>query len=541
MLGLLNRLSLPLKINLTLVVVMSYIIVAVMYFTASNERELALQLIEQQTMDTADSYFDSINTLMVTGTMANSGLLREKILSRPGIVDARIIRSKHVTKIYGAGKPENQIKDQLDRRALAGEEIIEITDTGQGRILTVVDPIKASENNRGSNCLGCHQTQTGTVLGAVRISYSLTDIDKQVTWHLISSGVVYLGLFLIGGVIYYFMLRKIVTQPLRMLHDSVQLIEQKADLTVRLPVKNQDEIAVLARVFNDMLDKFQHIIQEVSEGTKHLAESTDKISTVSEQTVSGVLQQQKETELAATAMTELTSTAQEVAKNTTQTADATRHANDEAGKGNHLATQALDGMEQLRGQVENAAKVIQVLVERSDDIGKVLDVIKDIAEQTNLLALNAAIEAARAGEQGRGFAVVADEVRTLAMRTHESTEEIHKMIALLHAGVGDAVGVMEKAQQQAEEGKGNVAMTTESLAKIADAISRVNDMNTQIATATEEQSAVVEEVNRNIVSINHVSEQSADGAQQVSTASVELCNLSRHLREIVGRFKVNES
>ena len=312
--GFVHQLSVPVKINLTLVAVMLYVIVAVMYFTANNERGLALQLIKQQTIDTADSYFDSINTMMISGTMANSGLLRDKILSRPGIVDARIIRGKQVIKLYGEGKPENHVKDGLDSRALQGEKIIQLSDSAQGRILTVVDPVRASENYRGTNCLGCHQTTSGTVLGAVRISYSLQDIDKQVSWHLISSGVVYLVLFLIGGGIYYFMLRRIVTRPLHKLHDAVQHIEQHADLTLRLPVNNRDEISTLARVFNEMLAKFQHIIEEVHEGTKRLTESTGQISTASEHAVAGMLQQQKETELAATAMTELTSTAQEVAK-----------------------------------------------------------------------------------------------------------------------------------------------------------------------------------------------------------------------------------
>ena len=514
------------------------VVLAVMYVNASNEGELALQLIEQQTMDTADSYFDGINTMMVTGTMNQSGLLRDKILARPGIIDARIIRGEGITRLYGEGKAENRVVDELDRRALAGENIIEISKSEQGRVLTVINPVKSSENYRGTNCMACHQSEAGTVLGAVRISYSLAEVDKQVSGHVVYSGLVYLGLFLIGGSIFYFVLRRLVTARLRLLSDSIQLIERQADLTIRLPVSNSDEICSLANVFNTMLGKFQHIIQEVSKGTQHLTASTDKIANDSAQSVTGLVQQQKETELAATAMTELTSTAQEVAKNTSQTAEATHHANDETSKGNQLASQALGGMEKLRAEVENAAKVIQVLVERSDDIGNMLDVIKGIAEQTNLLALNAAIEAARAGEQGRGFAVVADEVRTLAMRTHESTEEIEKMIVLLHDGVEDAVRVMESAQTQAEDGKTKVAMTTESLTNISQAIIRVNEMNTQIATAAEEQTAVVEEVNRNIVSINHVSEQTAEGAQQVSSASTKLCDLARSLSELVGQFKV---
>jgi len=533
-----NNLSVSLKISLGLIVVMLSIVFTDMFLIVSNENDLALQLIEQQTKDTADSYFDGVNTMMVTGTMANKELLRQKVLSRPGIVEARIIRHDNVKKLYGQGSAENQVRDELDRQALAGKGVIELFDTDQGRVLTVINPLVASQNYRGTNCLGCHQAESGAVLGAVRISYSLQAIDKEVMHHLLSLGGVYFGLFLIGGGIIYWILRRVVISPLRALRHAVHDIEQNADLAMRVSVNSNDEIGTLGKVFNDMLDKFQHIIQEVYEGTKHLTESTDKISTVSTQAEQGVMHQQKEIELAATAMTELTSTAQEVAKNTTQTAEATHNANEEASKGNQLATQALDCMDGLRSEVENAAEVIQVLVARSDDIGKMLDVIKEIADQTNLLALNAAIEAARAGEQGRGFAVVADEVRTLAMRTHKSTDEIQTMIEQLHVGVKDAVDVMEKAQRQAEDGKGDVARVNESLALIVAAISRVNDMNTQIATAAEEQSAVVEEVNQNIISINQVAEQSSEGTQEVSNVSKELCDLSRFLRELVGKFRV---
>jgi methyl-accepting chemotaxis protein len=192
----------------------------------------------------------------------------------------------------------------------------------------------------------------------------------------------------------------------------------------------------------------------------------------------------------------------------------------------------------LAKEVEKAAGVIQQLEGESKNIGSVLDVIKSIAEQTNLLALNAAIEAARAGEQGRGFAVVADEVRTLAGRTQESTSEIEEMITRLQSGANNAVKVMEEGKDMTQVGVEQAASAGEALQTINEAVTKISDMNTQIASAAEEQSAVTEEINRSIVNINQVAEQSATGAGHVASASDDLARLAEQLKGLVENFKV---
>ncbi|QKQ28087.1 hypothetical protein HUE57_18690 [Candidatus Reidiella endopervernicosa] len=203
-----------------------------------------------------------------------------------------------------------------------------------------------------------------------------------------------------------------------------------------------------------------------------------------------------------------------------------------------MVEHTIDVINTLASEVEHAASVIHTLEQESADIGTVLDVIRGIAEQTNLLALNAAIEAARAGEQGRGFAVVADEVRSLASRTQTSTQEIDEMISRLQSGAADAVKAMESSSNQAQAGVEQAAEAGSSLDAITNAVAQINDMNTQIASAGEEQSAVAEEINRNIVTISSVADETAGGAVQTSNASAEVARLSEQLQALVQQFRI---
>ncbi|MGP3789582.1 methyl-accepting chemotaxis protein [Pseudomonas sp. B392_1p] len=242
--------------------------------------------------------------------------------------------------------------------------------------------------------------------------------------------------------------------------------------------------------------------------------------------------------MVASAMNEMSATVQEVAKNASQTATASRSADDETRAGVQVADDALKGIEILIREIEKAAGVILRVENDSAKIGMVVGVINGIAEQTNLLALNAAIEAARAGEQGRGFAVVADEVRTLASRTQQSTEEIQAMIEQLQGGVRNAVNAMEGAQSQARSGADFVARAADSLSAIANEVTLINDMNAQVATAAEEQSAVAEEINRNIISISQSADTTSTEATQNSQISEELVRLAAELNRLVARFKL---
>jgi methyl-accepting chemotaxis protein len=329
-----------------------------------------------------------------------------------------------------------------------------------------------------------------------------------------------------------------LSRPILKLSGIISEVERDSDLTRAVDIQSRDELGMAATAFNAMLEKFRSSMVQVTDATSQLAATAEEASVITEQTNQAVQQQLSETSQAATAMTEMSATVQEVASNTTTTAHAANEANEQASSGQQAMAETVSQIQQLAGEVESAASVIQELESNSEEIGTVLDVIKGIAEQTNLLALNAAIEAARAGEQGRGFAVVADEVRNLASKTQTSTEEINQMIEKLQNGSRQAVQAMNQSQEKARYASEQASKTGDALSTIAEAIGQINDMSTQIASASEEQSAVATEINRNIVQINDMTEQTAAGANQTATASGDLTQLASDLKNLVAQFKV---
>jgi methyl-accepting chemotaxis protein len=311
----------------------------------------------------------------------------------------------------------------------------------------------------------------------------------------------------------------------------------QGDLTITADYQGEDELGRVAKAFNQMRERFHAMVQQVSGATAQLAAAAQQTSAASLQAGSGVRRQQSEIEQVATAMHEMTTTVQEVAHSATGAAQAAQQADQEAAVGKRVVGQTVEVIDALAHEVEKAATVIRQLEQDSDKIGGVLEVIRSIAEQTNLLALNAAIEAARAGEQGRGFAVVADEVRTLASRTQQSTTEIQGMIEKLQSGSSNAMKVMEASCSQARKGVEQVAQAGASLDCITLSVATINDMNAQIASAAEEQSSVAEDINRTIVTVSEVAEQVSVGAQQTAATSEELARLAEQLQGMVGQFR----
>jgi len=327
-------------------------------------------------------------------------------------------------------------------------------------------------------------------------------------------------------------------------NDSVQNMHKATrhlaagDLTTRVQIASRDEMGDIATSFNEMAEGFSDTVQHIIASSAQLTAAGEEMSAITAQTSQDMQGQQSQTDQLATAMNEMAATVQEVARHALDAANAATKANNESNQGRQVVNNAVNTINALAEAIGRAGDAIQRVEADSDHIGTVLDVIRGIAEQTNLLALNAAIEAARAGEQGRGFAVVADEVRTLANRTQKSTQEIQQMIESLQAGSKEAVQLMEQSREQTQTGVEQTAKAGDALSTIADEVERINDMNTQIANATEEQSAVAEEINRNVASISQVADKSAQGAEQTTRTSEELASLATDLQHVVAKFKV---
>jgi len=310
------------------------------------------------------------------------------------------------------------------------------------------------------------------------------------------------------------------------------------DLTVNVRSQRGDEFGQLLAAFGTMITNLRELIREIETGASSIASSSEELSTVTNQTSKGVADQQSQTDQVATAMNEMVSTVNEVAQSAEAAFEAANQASEKSGHGEKAVRETLDLVADLNQQSSNVMELLNGLQTETNNIGTVLDVIKSVAEQTNLLALNAAIEAARAGEQGRGFAVVADEVRSLAQRTQSSAAEIETLITNLVNSAETSVASMETGTKLAEQTLERAQLAGTAIQEMSEGVEEIRRHNSQIATAAEEQSSVAEEINQNVTLIRDVGDQSAASTEQVSAASEELARLAEGLNTQVARFKV---
>nr|WP_271407934.1 methyl-accepting chemotaxis protein [Pseudomonas sp. Q1-7] len=445
-----------------------------------------------------------------------------------------------------AGTP--QIQEALDAQKLAAELRDAMQDPGYAAVLTEVIGNVDSFNERLKDYTATLEqqrqeytrlaAQAERVVQAVERAYAQQKADMQA--QQASSSLLILlaaALALLIGLAATALISLLIVRPLRRVIGLARQIAE-GDLSASIEVQRRDEIGQLMEAMAGMSGNLRDMVGRLQGGVAQISASAQALSGVTEQTRVGVNGQKEETDQVATAMSQMAATVQEVARNAEAAASSTEAADHRVSSGSQVVRQTLERINQLAHAMEETTGSIQRLSQDTQSIGTVLDVIKSVAEQTNLLALNAAIEAARAGEQGRGFAVVADEVRALARRTQQSTAEIERLIATLREGVRRSVEHMQESESLVGLTVQDANLTEEALAGIAEAVTLIHQMNQQIAAAAEQQSAVAEEINRSVTSIRDIADQSALAMDETASSSVQLAHLGSELQGMAASFRL---
>ena len=413
------------------------------------------------------------------------------------------------------------------------------------QILEYTYPIISEDETIGYVLLGMSKQsiEGGMISAQKRINSAIQDAqetanqsrDRFISIMLIDI----IAIILIVSTVVFILFHFHIVKPLRNTKNLIKgLAEGEGDLTVSLPVNNTDEINTLHLHINAFIGSLRNMISIIVGEVQHLEQQSSTLHNQSSEMSQSSFNLSQNTTQVATAMNEMSATVHEVSRSANEAAKAAENGRSEAGHGFDVVKEAVTGIGNLSNEVENASDVITRLAEGSENISTVLDVINGIAEQTNLLALNAAIEAARAGEQGRGFAVVADEVRTLASRTHQSTLEIREMIDMVQNSTKDAVSAMSRGKDAATISVQQAEAVGSSLNTIIEKVSAISDMTTQIASAAEQQSCTAEEINKNLETINEISNDSASTANDTTASSSEITEMTTRLNNLVGQFKI---
>lgn len=653
---LLDRLSLAAKVSLMVGTIFVLTVLAVTLFTAQRNEQRMLELVEHQTEDMTTSYFDSLNTMMLTGTMDQRTILRNKFLRRPHVLEARVIRGEGVSKQFGPGLPEEKPVDELDLRSLKGEKILELIDGKDGRIVTAITPAIATENTNDVNCLACHTVPSGTVNGAVRISYSIKHIDevlRESFWAQVGGNFILLG---IGLVLANYFLRLWITRRLR---DFINVITRRSsgDISARVDVGAHDEIGKLATAFNTMADKIDESDARESKASKELREKvgimldvvnkaakgdlTGKVTFNTEDTVgqlgkglqsmvddlrtlmeerrkamedmqhkvdvilgvvsmaaegdltgrititgddaigqlaqgvqrmmgklnglvsqvqqSGIQVTSSATEIAATAkeqeatvaqqastVNEIVATATEISatsKELVNTMDEVAHVAEataaSAAEGHAGLTKMEGTMHRVVEASQSIASKLEILSEKASNINSVVTTITKIADQTNLLSLNAAIEAEKAGEYGVGFAVVSTEIRRLADQTAVATLDIEQMVKEMQSAVSAGVMGVDKFSEEVRSSVSDVRQATSQLAEIIDQVQKLTPRFESVHQGMQFQAGGAEQIKQTIVQLNEAAQQTLDSLRQSTSAIERLDDAAHGLQNGVSLFKVS--
>jgi methyl-accepting chemotaxis protein len=507
-------------------------------FSHYSSRALSDELQGEHVGGIADNYFDGLNKLMLTGGMGEREQLRKTLMEQDNILNARIIRGPGVVSQYGAGFDGEAVVDALDRNAIEkGQQSIVIENTDNGRQLTIVRPYKATPSTRGVDCMGCHSVPEGTVLGAVRITYDLTPTDDRMGANDLVNAFIHIGMFSLGFMLLIWLMNRFISNPINQLAATMSQAETESNLQLRIATNGEDEIAHAANSFNGMLEQFSAIVEQAQRCTANLGNLSGQLLSTSSNSEQGSNRQMLDTEELSNVLGKLVNSVEKVTRDIQAAADASCGADQKAKQGTLLAQDALAAIQAMSQRLQGAVNDIRLVDNDSRDIGRILGLIREIAEQTNLLALNAAIEAARAGEAGRGFAVVADEVRNLAQRTEAATSEIESIIDKLQSNAQRAVETIHEAETSSTKSVHQVEQTASALNDISASVGQITDMTVRVAESASDQNQATAKIHDMVDNIGRIAREAVVSTREVHHAAEQVAEISVRLTNEVTKFK----